>query len=358
MYFSAKDGSARALQVAGGALIGVAVGAAAAGLTLRRRFSFAGRTVIVTGGSRGLGLVMARQLAAEGANLVLLARDSEELARAEAELVLKDVRVLALPCDVSERGQVEQAVQQAVGEFGGIDVLINNAGIIQVGPLEHMEVADFEEAMAVHFFGPLYLTLAVLPLMRAAGGGRIVNISSIGGKIAAPHLVPYSASKFALVGLSDGLRAELRAENILVTTVCPGLMRTGSPPNAKFKGRFRKEYAWFTISDSLPLLSTSAEWAARRILNACRRGSPQLLLGAHTKAAVFLHTVFPGTTAQVASFMHRLLPKPGVHGATAAREGWESESGWAPSWLTALTYRAAERNNERPHPRDSRRAKS
>ena len=119
-------------------------------------------------------------------------------------------------------------------------MLINNAGVIQVGPIEHMTIADFEEAMAVHFRGPLYTMSATIPYMRRQGGGRIVNIASIGGLVAVPHLAPYSASKFALVGLSDALRAELAKNNIQITTVSPGLIRTGSAPNALFKGRHGK----------------------------------------------------------------------------------------------------------------------
>src|SRR5437879_7816866 len=122
-----------------------------------------------------------------------------------------------------------------------------------MGPIESMNTEYFEEAMLTHFWGPLYSILAVLPEMKAQRRGRIVNISSIGGKISVPHMVPYSASKFALAGLSEGLRAELARHNIVVTTVFPGLMRTGSPVNAMFKGQRPQEYAWFAISDSLPL---------------------------------------------------------------------------------------------------------
>src|SRR5205823_6261490 len=166
--------------------------------------------------------------------------------------------VLTLPCDLRRQEEVESSIERIVARYGSVDVLINNAGLIQVGPLKHMAVQDFEEALAVHLFAPLFCTLAVLPHMRRARQGRIVNIASVGGKIAVPHLLPYCASKFALVGLSNGLRAELRRDNILVTTVCPGLMRTGSPRHAWFKGRHRREYAWFVISDSLPVLSISA----------------------------------------------------------------------------------------------------
>jgi len=328
--------------VAGGAAAVATIKA----LQWRHSIAFEGRTVIVTGGSRGLGLVMARQLAAEGANLVLLARDSDSLKRAKRELKEAGADVLAISCDIGEREEVEAAVRMVMAKFDRIDVLINNAGIIQVGPLDHMTLDDFEQAMRVHFYGPLYLTLAVLPHMRVAGGGRIVNISSIGGEVAAPHLVPYSASKFALTGLSDGLRAELRAENIRITTVCPGLMRTGSPPNAQFKGRHRDEYAWFTVADSLPLLSMSAERAARKILRACRRGAAHLSLGIHTKAAVPFSALFPETKAHLASLMNRLLPNADTDGSFKTFSGWESESATAPSRLTKATYRAAERNNE------------
>src|SRR5204863_5194639 len=123
---------------------------------------------------------------------------------------------------------------------------------------------------------PLFTTLSVLPAMRRQGEGRIVNISSIGGKIAVPHLLPYDASKFALTGFSEGLRAELLKDGIYVTTVCPGLMRTGSPRNADFKGQHEAEYAWFSIGDSLPGMSMSAEAAAERIVTAFRQGEAEV----------------------------------------------------------------------------------
>src|SRR5262249_20426391 len=160
------------------------------------------------------------------------------------------------------------AVQHVKEALGPVDVLINNAGVIQVGPMEVQTPEDYEVALRTHFWGPLHMTLAVLPHMKARRSGRIVNISSIGGKITAPHLLPYCASKFALTGLSEGMRAELMKDGIQVTTVCPGMIRTGSPYNALFKGRNRAEFAWFTILDSLPVISMSANRAARIILRA------------------------------------------------------------------------------------------
>ena len=329
-----------------GLLIGGAVAALAAGIMLqRKRYSFRNRVVLITGGSRGLGLVMARRLAAEGARLALLARREEELDRARQHLEGLGAEVLTVRCDLREREQIDDAVARAVAHFGRVDVLINNAGIIQVGPFEEMKAEDFEEAMAVHFFAPLYLTFAVLPHMGAHGGGRIVNISSLGGKIAVPHLLPYTASKFALAGFSDGLHVELRKRRVFVTTVCPGLIRTGSPRNAKFKGRPEDEYAWFSILGSLPLLSTNAERAARKIIEASRRGQARLMIGLHTKSAVVFHEAAPNLATRISSLANRwLLPGPGR--ANETRMGYESESGWTESGLTRLTRRAARNNNE------------
>lgn len=232
----------------------------------RRAIDFSDKTVVIFGGSRGLGLVIARELAAEGARVVLAARNVDELERARLDLEARGARVSTLACDIRRSRDVDNAVARVVADYGRIDVLINDAGIIQVGPFDHATLADFEDAMATHFWGPLFTTLAVLPHMRGGGARRIVNISSIGGRIALPHLLPYSASKFALTGLSEGLHAELAREGIRVTTVCPGLMRTGSTYNAWFKGRHRHEFAWFHLADSIPGLSIDATRAARRIV--------------------------------------------------------------------------------------------
>src|SRR2546423_914523 len=210
-----------------------------------RRISFRGRVVAITGGSRGLGLVLGRQFAAERAKLAILARDPDELERATYDLAAHGAETLALPCDVTNQLDVNRAIESIIERWGRLDVLVNNAGTIQVGPLDHMKLDDFDAALKVHVWGPLYTMLAALPHMRSRGEGRIVNISSIGGEIAVPHLVPYSTSKFALVGLSEGIRAELQRENIYVTTICPGLMRTGSPGNALFKGQHGREFTWF-----------------------------------------------------------------------------------------------------------------
>ncbi len=310
-----------------------------------REYDMRDRVVLITGGSRGLGLVLARELAREGAKLAICARDLEELDRARRDLHGRGATVLTLPCDVSNRAEVEELVREVTSHFGRIDVLINNAGVIEVGPVEVMTLDDYDHAMKTHFWGPLYSILSVLPQMKERGAGRIVNISSIGGKIAVPHLLPYSASKFALVGLSEGMRAELAKDGVVVTTVCPGLMRTGSPRNAIFKGQHRAEYAWFAISDSLPGTSMKAERAARQIISACKRGDAEIILSVPAKLAALFHGVFPGLTADLLGLANRVLPGPGGIGENRAL-GEESQSAFAPSWLTALSDQAARDNNE------------
>ena len=253
--------------------------------------------------------------------------------------------VQAIAADVTQRDDGERAIAETIAVYGRIDVLINNAGIIQVGPVDNMKLSDYEDAMKTHFWGPLFLTLAALPHMRKQGGGRIVNISSIGGRIAVPHLAPYSASKFALVGLSDGLRAELARYGIVVTTVCPGLMRTGSPPNAAFKGQRAQEYAWFAIASSLPLVTISAERAARQIIQACRRGDAELVITLQAKLGILARTIAPELFGGAMALVNRLLPRAAGSEGDVAQPGRVAGAGWAPAVLAPMRA-AARRNNE------------
>jgi NAD(P)-dependent dehydrogenase (short-subunit alcohol dehydrogenase family) len=286
---------------------------AAAGLLLRRPpYSFRDKAVFITGGSRGLGLRMARILAEEGARLTLISRHEDGLQAAVRELAGTGAEVATFTCDVRDRQQVQDSIDASVKLFGSIDVLVNNAGVIQVGPFENMAIDDFETAMAIHAWGPLYTILAALPHMRRQGGGRIVNISSIGGKIAVPHLMPYAVSKFALAGLSDAMRAELRKYGILVTSVYPGLMRTGSHVHATTKGNAQSESAWFSFLATNPIFAINADRAARQIIEACRHGSPELVITTQANLAVMAHGILPGVVARTSAIVNRFLPKPTV----------------------------------------------
>ena len=286
-------------------------------------FSYRDKVALITGGSRGLGLEIARQICARGGKVALIARDAEELARAKTELDRFATEVLTIQCDLLESAQIQSAVQQTIQRFGKIDILINNAGTIEIGPLAHMQLKDFDRAMRLHFWAPYILQLLIVPLMRAKGGGRIVNISSIGGRFAVPHMAAYSASKFALAGFSDAIRPELAQDNIYVTTVTPGLMRTGSQVHAKFKGDHAAEYGWFDWSRKIPFASISVERAARKILSACRRGKPALIMPLSAYLIIAANALFPNLTARVMKMFNRSLPPRVSQSGNEAKSGAE-----------------------------------
>jgi short-subunit dehydrogenase len=312
------------------------------------RFSWRGKVVLVTGGSRGLGLVIARLLAKRGAKLVLAARDPAALRRAKGELEQHGAEVLDVACDVGRHEQVDDLVRRAQARFGTIDVLINVAGIIEVGPLDTMHEVDFRRSMDTHFFGPLRLALAVLPEMRERGEGHIVNVTSLGGLIAVPHLAPYTASKHGLVGLSRALAAELAGSGVHVLTVSPGLMRTGSPINATFHGDATAEHGWFEVADSLPGLTMSAERAARKIVDACAAGRSSLILGWPAKLAVAAQALMPRLFGWTTAAVGRALPgTPKYWRPTLGRDA-ESPAIRA---LSLLSRRAASDNNEAVRPK-------
>jgi short-subunit dehydrogenase len=324
-----------------------------AALARRPMADLRGQAALITGGSRGLGLLLAREFGRAGCRVAICARDAAELERAAVELADSGVEALTIPCDIGDRVQVEAMVERATGYFGSIDILVNNAGVIQVGPLETMTVADFEAAMEVIFWGTVYPTLATLPGMRARGSGRIVIVSSIGGKVAVPHLLPYSCAKFATTGFAEGLRAELAAEGIAVTTIVPGLMRTGSPLNADFKGRAEAEFAWFAIGDSLPFLSMDAERAAREIVEATRRGEAERILTLPANLAARAHGLMPGLSADMLGLVNRYLPEA-EGGASASVSGRAARRRLDSPLLDGVigwTLSAARRFNQHPGPR-------
>src|SRR3989475_5325050 len=311
------------------------------------RYTLRDKVAVITGGSRGLGLVLARHICAQGGKVAIIARDPEELGRAKVDLGRRSgaPNAFGVKCDLLDASQIESAVQQIIDRFGKIDILINNAGIIEVGPLENMTRDDFERAMRLHFWAPFELIAQIVPEMRIWGGGRIVNISSIGGKVAVPHLAPYSASKFALTGFSDAIRAELARDNIHVTTVAPGMMRTGSHGNAQFKGKHDMEFAWFSASAGAPLISMNADRAARKILAACRRGQPSLTLTFAARGAIAGNALFPNLTGYAMKIVNRFLPEAANEEGNQSRAGSQLRRS-TPEWMTRLADRATKKNNE------------
>lgn len=312
----------------GGRVLAMAAGLGLLGrwiLQQRRDTDLWGQVALVTGSSRGLGFLLAREFAREGCRVALCGRDQEKLDAARAELEGQGAEVMAVKCDIADREQVEAMVREVRSRFGQIDILVNNAGIMRVGPIQTQTVKDFEDHMGVMFWGVLYPILAVLPDMMERRSGRIVNITSIGGKVSVPRLLPYNAAKFATVGTSQGLRAELSRHGISVTTIVPGLMRTGSHLNAYFKGDSRGEFTWFSMGASMPFISMDAEKAARQIVGAAKRGEAEVVLSLPATALAVFHGIFPGTTANILGLVNRFLPG-GKADAVEMERGFEAQA--------------------------------
>jgi NAD(P)-dependent dehydrogenase (short-subunit alcohol dehydrogenase family) len=309
------------------------------------RLSLEGKVVVITGGSRGFGLVLARHLGRKKAKLAICARSGDDLELARQELDASGVEVIAMTVDVTENEEVKAMIRDVVSHYGRIDVLINNAGIIQVGPQQLMSIEDYQVAMQTNFWAQLYAIQAIIPHFIQRGGGRIVNVTSIGGRIAVPHLMPYTVSKFAAVGLSEGMHSELKKYNILVTTVIPNLMRTGSPLHAQVKGDHEKEYAWFKHADSNPLLSQNPDHTAERIIQAIEYGEAEVTLSLSGKIASIVKGFAPGWVTILMGMANRFLPDAAT-GNQAMVNGWQAESNLSQGPIARLSDRAAANNNE------------
>jgi short-subunit dehydrogenase len=208
-----------------------------------------------------------------------------------------------------DKAHVDGMIETVMEQYGQVDILVNNAGTIQVAPIQSATLDDFEQAMETMFWGGLYTTLALLPYMQARRSGHIVNITSVGGKVAVPHLLPYIAAKFAMTGFSEGLTAELAGSGIQVTTIIPGLMRTGSYLNAFFKGHQQDKFRWFSVGDNLPFVSIDAEEAERAIVQAVKRGETEYILTLPAKGLTRFYGLLPNVAIRMIGWTVRLLPR-------------------------------------------------
>jgi NAD(P)-dependent dehydrogenase (short-subunit alcohol dehydrogenase family) len=304
------------------------------------------RVALVAGGSRGLGLLICRELLARGFTVVACARDAEELTDAEAQLETPG-RFFTRVCDIGDAEAVTTLVEEATAAHGDIDVAITVAGVIQVGPAESMTLDHFRDAVDTMLWGPVHVAWAVLPGMRRRGAGHIGTVTSVGGAVSPPHLLPYATAKFGAVGFSDGLAASLVGTGVTATTVVPGLMRTGSHERAHFTGEAAHEYAWFAPGASLPLLSMDADRAASRIVRGVLAGRPRVTLTPLAKVGIRVHGLMPATTTRVMGLVNRALPDGTDSETVEGREAEHRLDSRVIRLLTTLGTRAARRNNQR-----------
>ncbi len=272
---------------------------------------------LVAGASRGLGLLVADELARRGHHVVIASRSEAALHDAATWLARETTspeRISTVVMDVADREAVRTVVQRVEDEIGPIDVAIHVAGIIEVGPAENTTHEHLNRAMNVMTWGPIHLSEIVIPHMRDRRRGRFGVVASVGGLVSAPHLLAYSTAKFAAVGYTEGLAASLSGSGVSATVITPGLMRTGSHTAARFYGNRQREYAWFAPAASLPLLSMDAKRAAARIVEGTLAGKPYVILTFVAKLGARVRGVAPSTTVRVMGLVNRVLPG-GVNGA-------------------------------------------
>jgi NAD(P)-dependent dehydrogenase (short-subunit alcohol dehydrogenase family) len=344
------NGAGKGKVIAAGALLAGALVARGAA-TRQQEADLRGRVALITGGSRGLGLALSEELGSQGCRIAICARDGEELVKAAEILRSRGLEVFTALCDVTDRAQVARMLQDVTAHYGSIDILIANAGIITVAPLAALTAEDFDRVMAVNFDGVLNVALGVLPQMERQGGGHIAIISSIGGKVAVPHLLPYSCAKFAAAGFAEGLRAELAGTGITVTSVYPGLMRTGSHLQAEFGGDQAEEYDWFSLGASSPYpVATSATRAAHIIAGAIRRGDAECIFPISALLAARVSALFPAATSAILATVNTFLPSASAAPGRARFMKGAQVKAAAPNPVrdaaTVLGQRAAEHLNQ------------
>ena len=292
---------------------------------------------LVAGGSRGLGLEIARQLH----HVALCARDDAALQRAASEF---KERVSIHVMDVTDREGVQRVVNEISNGYGPIEVAIHVAGIIQVGPAADVELEHFDQALDIMAKGPINVVWSVLPSMREHRRGHIGVVASVGGVVSPPQLLPYSTAKFAALGFTDGLAAELVGTGVTATSIVPGLMRTGSHDQAAFIGNATAEHNWFSVAASAPLISANSTRAARRMVDAVLAGKPLVTITPLAWMAYRVRGLMPGTTTRVMGIANRFLPR--ATGNTVPVKGSKLSVSPVVRRLTHWGRRAAARNNE------------
>ena len=269
-------------------------------------YRFAGRTAVVTGAGSGIGEQLARALAERGSHVVLVERDKERLDKVSTSIrtAHPGIDVAQIQADLADRDATTAAALQIVRDRPRVDLLINNAGVALAGRFEEVTLEEFEWVLEVNFHAPVVLTHHLLPTMQA--GAHLVNVSSLYGLIAPPGQSAYSASKFALRGFSQVLRAELADRGIGVTTVHPGGINTRIAADARVgSGVDREEFAAGLKAFSR-LLTYPPEQAAADILRAVERRRARLLVASSAKIPDVLARVFPvGHMTAIARVMAR-----------------------------------------------------
>jgi NAD(P)-dependent dehydrogenase (short-subunit alcohol dehydrogenase family) len=308
----------------------------------RRRLDLRGRVAIVTGGARGLGLAITRALVQQGCRVAICGRDGDTVRRCVEQLRAEGFTVEGQSCDVSDPAQVNAFVREVTERYGVIDILVNNAGQCYVGPASELDALDMQRALQNVFWGQFHVTKAVLPQMRQRRFGRIVNVTSLRGKLPIPHQSAYVAAKYAATGWSEAIALELEHEGVTVSTITPPPLRNGAPLHSHYNGRREAEFEWFATALTSPLSAIAAERVARVVVEAIVYGQHESAVSPLCWMAVRAHGLAPNLVAGMLRWVARRMPaalEPGV--SSAMRLGREVAGPSSDGAVQRLARRAA-----------------
>ena len=245
--------------------------------------NFENKVVVITGASSGIGEATAEKFAKKGANLVLVARRKEKLEQVEKNLSKYSVKILICVCDVSDKEQVKQMSEKVIERFSKIDILVNNAGFVIYGKVKELSVEDIESQMKTNYFGTIYCTKSFLPNFLKQNYGHIVNVASVGASFGVPGIVSYCATKYAMLGFSEGLKHELHNTGVGVTVVSPIMVRTSLFDHPSFKN-FTKHATG---------ISLSSETVANAIIKASNSSRLEIVVPSFVRIGIWFKQTLP-----------------------------------------------------------------
>ena len=244
--------------------------------------SFKNKVVLITGASSGIGRETAIEFAKLGANLILVARRKDKLKQTEDELKKYNVSILACQCDVSKKDQVKEMSETVLEKFSSVDILINNAGFAIYGSVSDLSISDIESQMETNYFGMVYCIKNFLPSMLKKESGHIVNVASVAASFGLPGIASYCASKFAMLGFSEGLKHELKDTGIEITVVSPIMVRTNFFDHPSF--------------EKMPKYSPTSldpKTVAKTILKAANSSRLEIIVPSVVRGAIWMKSTFP-----------------------------------------------------------------
>ena len=243
---------------------------------------FKNQVVLITGASSGIGKDTAIEFAKLGAKIVLVSRKKDKLEQTANELKKFDTSILVCPCDISKRDQVKEMSKTVLEKFGSVDILINNAGFAIYGSVSDLTIDEIESQMETNYFGMIYCTKNFLPSMLTKKSGHIVNVASVAASFGLPGIASYCASKFAMLGFSEGLKHELKDTGVGITVVSPIMVRTNFFEHSSFKKM-----------PKFSPVSLSSKTVAKTILKAANSQRLEIIVPSVVRGAVWMKNTFP-----------------------------------------------------------------